>query len=42
MFGEVFLPREAGAAAPFAVGVRAFVAGFGAAVLAVDFSLVTE
>ena len=42
MFGEIFLPREASTAAPFAVWVGTLVAGFGAAVLAVNFSLVTK
>lgn len=42
MLGQVFFPGEASAAAPFAVGVRAHVAGFGAAMLPVDFPLVTE
>lgn len=42
MFGEVFLPREASAAAPFAVWVGALEARFGAAVLTVNFSLMTE
>lgn len=42
MFGEVRFPGEAGATAPFAVGVRAHVSGFGAILLSVDFPLVTE
>lgn len=40
MLSEIFLPREAVAAAPFAVWVWTLVATFGAAVLAVDFALV--
>lgn len=42
VLGEVFLAGEALAAASFAVGVGALVAGFGPAVLAVDFALVAE
>ena len=42
MFGKIFFSREAVASAPFAVRVGTLVAGFGAAVLAMDFPLVTD
>lgn len=42
MFGEVLLPRETNAVPPFALRVVTLVVGFGAAILAMDLTLVAK